>query len=42
MRSNFKLLVHAPKRDTDELLQQLKKEGEQNLLSLQPDARIVL
>ncbi|NQX62276.1 INTS11 family MBL fold metallo-hydrolase [Paenibacillus qinlingensis] len=42
MRSNFKLLVHAPKRDTDALLQQLEKEGEQDLLSLQPGARIVL
>ncbi|CAN7587767.1 hypothetical protein LJR056_004411 [Paenibacillus sp. LjRoot56] len=35
-------LVHAPKRGTDALLQQLEKEGEQDLLSLQPDARIVL
>ncbi|NOU63436.1 MBL fold metallo-hydrolase [Paenibacillus sp. LMG 31461] len=42
MRSNFKLLVHAPKRDTDALLQQLEKEGEQDLLSLQPGTRIVL
>ncbi|MDR6554125.1 MBL fold metallo-hydrolase [Paenibacillus qinlingensis] len=42
MRSNFKLLVHAPKRDTDELLRQLQKEGEQDLLSLGPGARIVL
>lgn len=42
MRSNFKLLVHAPKRDTDALLRQLTKEGEQNLLSLGPGARIVL
>ncbi|OCT16669.1 hypothetical protein A8709_08325 [Paenibacillus pectinilyticus] len=42
IRSTFKLLVHAPKRDTDLLLQQLEAEGEQGLLSVQPGARIVL
>lgn len=41
-QSTFKLLVHAPKPETDQLLQQLQSEGQQNLLSLQPGAQIVL
>ncbi|MEC0232063.1 MBL fold metallo-hydrolase [Paenibacillus alba] len=42
MNSKFKLLVHAPKRDTDILLGQLESEGLHDLLSLQPGDTINL
>ncbi|MBP1962615.1 MBL fold metallo-hydrolase [Paenibacillus aceris] len=36
LKSHFKLLVHAPKKETDALLKQLASEGIDHLLSIQP------
>ncbi|MDU0202995.1 MBL fold metallo-hydrolase [Paenibacillus sp. MAH-36] len=36
LNSKYKLLVHAPKKETDALLKQLASEGIEHLLSLQP------
>jgi Cft2 family RNA processing exonuclease len=40
--SPYKLLVHAPKKETDALLKQLASEGIEHLLSLQPGDTVIL